>query len=917
MDDYASWFTNVTGHAHPWHWQTALAEGADCTDRLIAIPTGLGKTEGVLAAWMWNRVVRGGVDWPRRLVWCLPMRVLVEQTANTARRVVERMGSNEVDVHVLMGGTESDARRDWLLHPERAAVLVGTQDMLLSRALNRGYASARARWPMEYGLLNHDSLWIMDEVQLMDVGLATSVQLQAFRREEAGRALRGCCTWWMSATLQADWFVTVDSGSWMPQLEQGMLRVPADQRSGSLWRSAKPLQVRQIAATADTGSAELAGTVWEAHQAAGVVDTGRVTLAIVNRVDTATELHAALAKLLETVDTQPDLRLVHSRFRGLERRGWADPQSEDAFLLRKACEEPQTDRIIVATQVVEAGVDISATALVTELAPWPSLVQRFGRAARYGGVAEVTVVDRQLVDRDCLPYLSEDLDAAREAISQVDDAGLNSLVDFEDRLRAAQPDLLERLYVYDPVHLLTRRECDQLFDTSADLSGTDLDISRFIRSGEERDVLVCWVVPDWGDDSRPSPPPEVQPSREALCPVPVYQARSWLMAGNSRKANCLAWAWNYVENRWREVQSDDLYPGQVIMVDAGWGGYDPVLGFTGKKFTRRDPLIPVVGTLMEQDQSGATDTAQERDDLSQEEWKTIATHGREAADSVRCLCGELGLSGELVSLLDVAARVHDWGKAHPVFQYNIERGSPGHPERDDLAKAPQTAWLSHTAAAYGWPERNRDDCIPYGRRRGFRHEMASTLALFELLHRANAEHPALMGRYRDWVEAGIVELVVPAEILAKGTEIAGELAALDPGMFDLLAYLVCAHHGKVRCVWQSTPHDQEFRTPGLADESGPPLNGVREGDPLPGPELLSANGNLVDVPPLTLHLDPAAMGLSSRYGASWSERVGFLRETHGPFTLAFLEALLRVADIRASRLATTDPLLPKPEGVLA
>ena len=33
---------------------------------------------------------------------------------------------------------------------------------------------------MEHGLLNVDCLWVMDEVQLMDVGLATSVQLQGF-----------------------------------------------------------------------------------------------------------------------------------------------------------------------------------------------------------------------------------------------------------------------------------------------------------------------------------------------------------------------------------------------------------------------------------------------------------------------------------------------------------------------------------------------------------------------------------------------------------------------------------------------------------------------------------------------------------------------------------------------------------------
>ena len=42
------------------------------------------------------------------------------------------------------------------------------------------------------------------------------------------------------------------------------------------------------------------------------------------------------------------------------------------------------DRIVVATQVVEAGVDLSAALLVIEAAPWPSLVLRAGRCNRTG-----------------------------------------------------------------------------------------------------------------------------------------------------------------------------------------------------------------------------------------------------------------------------------------------------------------------------------------------------------------------------------------------------------------------------------------------------------------------------------------------------------------------------------------------------
>ena len=62
-----------------------------------------------------------------------------------------------------MGGEE---KTDWDIYPEREAILIGTQDMLLSRALNRGYGMSRYRWPMHFGLLNNDALWVMDETQL-------------------------------------------------------------------------------------------------------------------------------------------------------------------------------------------------------------------------------------------------------------------------------------------------------------------------------------------------------------------------------------------------------------------------------------------------------------------------------------------------------------------------------------------------------------------------------------------------------------------------------------------------------------------------------------------------------------------------------------------------------------------------------
>src|SRR6266851_7740506 len=195
----------------PYPYQHALPDHSDI-DVLIA-PTGLGKTAAVTLGWAWRRLNRPKES-PRRLVWCLPMRTLVEQTAGEAETWMKRLapdfeeaGQRTPDVHILMGGT---ATAEWRLHPERSAILVGTQDMLLSRGLMRGYGMSRFGWPIDFGLLHTDALWVFDEVQLMGAGIATSAQIEAFRRRRGWRHERGARSLWLSATLQPEWLATVD-----------------------------------------------------------------------------------------------------------------------------------------------------------------------------------------------------------------------------------------------------------------------------------------------------------------------------------------------------------------------------------------------------------------------------------------------------------------------------------------------------------------------------------------------------------------------------------------------------------------------------------------------------------------------------------------------------------------------------------
>lgn len=789
----------------PFPYQLRLAERP--LPSLLHVPTGAGKTAAVTLSWIWRRrfhpdsAVR--TQTPRRLVYCLPMRILVEQVHDTVQSYLKNLdldGPDGIRLHQLLGGNADD---DWIGHPEADAILVGTQDMILSRALNRGYGLSRFRWPQPFGLLHNDSLWVFDEIQLFGAGLPTTAQLEAFRNRLG--VFGPSQTLWMSATMQSSWLETVDHPAPKPDR---VCRLTHDDLEDKRLRQRlhAPKQAVQLSLPGGAKDARTFATAVAEHHVPRTM-----TLIVLNTVDRAVALWEALSRHFTSRKTTdgpaPDLVLLHSRFRPPDRQ--RKMENLDAPL-------PPGGRIVVSTQVVEAGVDISARFLFTELAPWPSIVQRLGRCNRRGEFDSATVYWVDLGDKEVSPYRADELDKARTIL-------------FELEGRAVAPALLPdpevRAETWDVIRTTDLRD---LFDTSPDLSGNDIDVSRFIRDQDDLDVYLFWR--EWEGEY---PAPEIPgPHRDELCSAPVNGVKDFLKNREAR-----AWRWDHLSELWREISRAELRPGMTLMLHCASGGYSGETGWN----PRHCPSVLLL------DKSGAPEDATGTDARSfgSPNWQSLVEHTEQVVAELRSILSDLALPdlANQYEPLIMAARWHDAGKAHHVFQATMLAGVSGDEERDRLAR---TIWAKS-------PSRGRHS------RRYFRHELASALALLQ---------------HARW---------------------------LPEQCRNLSAYLVAAHHGKVRLTIRALP--KEERPAGGRQPGGSRFAlGIWEGDPpLPTTDL----GGGVVMPETVLGLSAMVMGRGPDGEPSWLERSLCLRDAHelGPFRLAYLEALLRAADTRASARA--------------
>ena len=882
---------------------TWMRADVPCESTLIDIPTGFGKTAAVVLAWLWNRVFKRRDDWPRRLVYCLPMRTLVEQTRQSIDRWLANVElSDHIFVHVLMGGQNSG---EWDVTPGRDTILVGTQDMLLSRALNRGYGMSRYRWPMHFGLLNNDCLWVMDEVQLMGPGLWTSAQLDWMRRDRF-KSLRPCVTWWMSATIRPNFLETLDrKNAELPVPKPVCLErydetheVLQARRPCKLWRQTARSSQSQFAQT-------LAQAVINEHR------DSSLSLVVCNTVSAAQRIYASIRDLY-TGDS--DLVLLTSRFRAGDR-----DENQDRLLAFEAARQRDAKKravsdpglLCVSTQVIEAGVDISARRLWSEVAPWPSIIQRLGRLNRggqqnadslaYFWKKPVTTTGTQFIG----PYDAIAVEVGHKLIK-----ALVAVCRTDNRLPAK--DVLAELSTRDETKLWvekaltpTPEPCPRaidlhgLFSTEPDVFGGFTDVSSFIRNQDRNaDVTVFWR--EWHSEARLRRSETLSGpafARDEGCPVAAHRLRDFL---DKRSA----WIWDDKNEKWETIHAADIRPGMLVMLPRSYGGYSRELGWTGRR-TDKLESSPLPGEPYEQFE----------DDRYAESgyWVTVADHLKDTEHEAMRIVRELDLKttaiGELGASVVHASSKHDIGKALSQWQSALPKPFPLN--GGIWAKAPfQFAVVANGSAAAKRAEELIGGHCRVHRAEPWKHDAEGGESRFVWLTdsrvtTANIKRIlGLEGLKRAWnvpFRPGLRHEAATALALWHNYYRDG-----NRSFAALSIYLCAAHHGKVRTVLAS-------RTPSGDDVCGIPKTDTM----LPWNDMPldftcavdGAAGHFSEDGTEFIFEAPGWSGLVADLLGGWERKevrgvCGAVGEGEpcslGPFVLAYLETLVRSADERAS-----------------
>ncbi len=337
-------FAEIFQVAHPYgRYQTAPAEYLLAGKNVILqAPTGSGKTKAALFPYLLAR--KNNLDFPRKMLYSVPMRVLAQSFHDD---LLKERKQNDMDIRLQTGEQQGDPRFE-------GEVTFATIDQVLSSFLSSPYSLPRRLSNLNIGAVTSSYL-VFDEFHLFEPTSTLPTTLEMLRM------MRGIAPFLlMTATFSTDMLAGLAKALdavIIPEddlTRREMQTIPPQQKTRRYYLEGKPLCAEEVL---------------EKHKTR--------TLVVCNVVDRAQALYERIQERVGQSETR--VLLLHSRFLPCDRQRI---EAQIRSLFGKSGDHSGS-WIVVATQVIEVGLDITCQTLHTELAPANAVLQRAGRCARY------------------------------------------------------------------------------------------------------------------------------------------------------------------------------------------------------------------------------------------------------------------------------------------------------------------------------------------------------------------------------------------------------------------------------------------------------------------------------------------------------------------------------------------------------
>ena len=624
--DFSGFFRAIHGH-RPFPWQQDLVETLARNDEwpdVLDLPTGTGKTAALDVA-VFHLALRSNAPGRAalRIALVVDRRLVVDDTFERAKKIADALNRDTKGCEIveevarrlkklagegknrplvakrLRGGAPLE--HDWARTPTQPTILCSTVDQVGSRLLFRGYGVSDRMKPIHAGLLGVDSLILLDEAHLSEpfrqtldavrkVGNA-KINVAILSATPGAKAVR---PFTLSARDRAD----PDLKKRLEAKKPVAIRLPGREQNG-------------IIPNPKTFANEARAIMERLREQR---DSSFAVGVIVNRVALARAIYEDLAERLAEKKTPNasdiDVILLIGRSRSVDRDAIGDKLVPFQTGSERRAEAKSL--FVVATQCLEVGVDLDLDGLVTQAASLDALRQRFGRLNRAGRSVStegaIIVHAKDIAKKAVDPVYGDRIRTTWETLERIADG---DIVDFGVE---ALPARLKKMGV-DPNDLAAERldapvvmpaYLDLWSQTSPRPAATP-EVSLFLHGAERMSagVSIVWrgdiSESDLTDSSNGSDRLKelirfVPPRASEAIEIPLWTAIAWLngaadvpadisdaperegkaqVGTRIRKSRRRTFRWAGPDDpRTGIVEPDGLKAGDLLVVPSDYGGCD-------------------------------------------------------------------------------------------------------------------------------------------------------------------------------------------------------------------------------------------------------------------------------------------------------------------------------------------------------